>query len=138
MSDYETDRESELDFAEQEALSALLAVPELSAGEWNELRGSIERACELPLAQRRKSGRPSRARVITWLWPALPMAAAAVLLIMLRTPSREVGNGKRPSATELTTAEQVLLMDVSDTEFTQLVAGAADAEALLRMAVREE
>ena len=137
MKDHELDRDSVLNTEDQQALNSLLAEPELSAGEWDSLRDRIERACELPLARRRLAIRPRRAAFAKWLRPALPLAAAAALLIVLST-QLDLGNGERPPVGELGVAERTLLADVSDAEFAQLVSGEADAAALLLMAVSEE
>jgi len=137
MTDHELDRDPVLNTEEQQALDSLLAEPELSAGEWDSLRDRIERACELPLARRRQAIRPRRAAVAKWLRPALPLAAAALLLIVLST-QLDLGTGDRQPGGELGVAERTLLADVSDAEFAQLVSGEADAAALLLMAVSEE
>jgi hypothetical protein len=137
MGDHELDRESELDAGAEQALAALLTAPALTDHEWDALRTGVERACELPLARRRAAARARRLRVVKWLGPALPLAAAAVLLLLLGVPSGgRNGDGQENDA--LSAAERALLADVSDAEFTLLVSGAAEAEALLLIAAGED
>ena len=137
MGDHELDRESELDAGAEQALAALLASPALTDHEWDALRTGVERACELPLARRRGAARARRLRVMRWLGPALPLAAAAVVLLLLGVPSGG-RNGGGQGNEALSAAERALLADVSDAEFTQLVSGAAEAEALLLIAAGED
>lgn len=136
MSDHDLDREFELSPEEERALGAVLGEPELSAAEWEVLRSNIVQAGELPLAERRRAAKSRRPASAAWLRPLLPLAAAAVLLLVLgRTFTTP--NGASNGNTELSPAEQALLADVSDAEFARLVSGAADAEALLLIAAGE-
>jgi len=137
MSDFELDREPELAPEEEQALAAVLAAPALSGDDWESLRGRVTDACELPLARRRRAAHPRRAQALKWLRPALPLAAAALLLILLWSPLDGPRSGDNGQSADLTAAERALLADVSDAEFAQLVSGAADAEALLLIAVEK-
>ena len=137
MNDHYRDQDVHFEPDEQQALDALLTPPRLQEAEWEQLRSRIRSACELPLAQRRNAIQPQRARTKHWLRAALlPLAAAATLLLVLR-PSSDTDD-ERSARAELTAVEQVLLADIPDAQFTQLVAGGADAEQLLLMAVDEE
>ena len=131
MKEYEFDRESDLSTEAEQALASVLAAPELNDEELAALRGRIAQTAALPLARRRAAHRP-RSRVM-WLRPLLPLAAAALLVLVL---NRRDGT-EAPPAAELSAAERALLADVSDAEFAQLVSGAGQAEALLLMAVTE-
>ena len=131
------DLDVDLEPDEQRALDALLTPPRLPEAEWEQLRSRIGWACAVPLAQRRKVIRPQRAPTMRWLRAALlPLSTAATLLWILR-PSSDT-NSDDSARAELTVVEQVLLADVPDAQFTQLVAGGADAEQLLLMAVGED
>lgn len=131
------DLDVDLEPDEQRALDALLTPPRLPEAEWEQLRSRIGWACALPLAQRRNAIRPQRAHPRRWLRAALlPLATAATLLWFL-WPSSDT-NSDDSARAEFTAVEQVLLADVPDAQFTQLVAGGADAEQLLLMAVGEE
>ncbi|NJD09043.1 MAG: hypothetical protein FIB01_00910 [Gemmatimonadetes bacterium] len=136
MSDYELDRETELTAEEEQALHAVLAAPELNDEDWEALHARVTAACQLPLARRRPAMRSRRAGTFWWLRPVLPLAAAALLLIIFRLP---FGGGERSGeagqAAASSAAERALLADVSDAEFAQLVAAGEDAESLLLMAV---
>jgi hypothetical protein len=135
MSDMKIDR-NPLEPEEERALAELLDEPHLAAAEWDRLHGRIARAAAPALARRRMPRR-ARGTLPRWLVPVLPLAAAALLVLLLRTPGVDPA-GTGPAAVELGPAERALLADVSDVEFAQLVSGAADAEALLLMAVSEE
>jgi ferric-dicitrate binding protein FerR (iron transport regulator) len=134
------DGQPALEPAEQAALDAVLSAPELTDAEWDRLRHSTLHAAERLLAQRRvvlPDRRPAPSRVrpprrpsLRWIAPALPVAAAAVLLLVL-VPRNE------PVA-PFDAAVETLLADVSDDEFRLLVAGHADAASLLLLAVQDE
>jgi hypothetical protein len=123
---------TELDPRERAALEALLAPPELTATEWERLHGRILRAAEPRLAALRQaearatSGDRGFRRRLRWLAPTVPLAAAALLLLF--APGRRAGS--------LGEAEAALLADVPDHEFSRIVAGHADAAALLLLAVQ--
>ena len=134
MIEHELDRNEGLDPGEAAALQTLLTAPQLTDGDRESLRARIAAAAELPLARRRRALPSRRAVAIRWLRPALPLAAAAVLFLVLfrSAPPGSPENGA------LTAAESALLADVSDAEFARLVSGAADAEALLLIAVGDD
>jgi len=134
MSDYELGQGGELSAEEERALAAVLAEPELSADEWEALHARVAAAGELPLARRRRATQPRRRAAMRWLLPALPLAAAAALLILVRSGTLEPRPGSSAQTADLTAVERVLLADVSDAEFARMVSGADDAEALLLLA----
>jgi hypothetical protein len=135
------DGQPDLEPAEQAALDAVLCAPELTDAEWDRLRHSTLHAAGRLLAQRRVTlpdsrHAPSRIRPprrlpsLRWIVPALPVAAAAVLLLVL-VPRNE-------PAAPFDAAVETLLADVSDDEFRLLVSGHADAASLLLLAVQDE
>lgn len=133
MSEDRFDRTGELEPAEQAALDALLREPQLTNEEWETLHASVMGAAAPALAARRTPAgviRRTRGRAWRWLLPALPLAAAAALVLVLRP-------GPRAPA-PLGDAEAALLVDVSDREFGLLVSGHSDAASLLLLAVQDE
>ena len=134
MSEYERGDDMQLEAAEQRALEALLAVPRLSEGDWDRLHRNIVAGAGATLA-RRGSNANRRSRLLR---PAiLSLAAAATFFIVFRM-SVQNDRGSSDVPAELTASEEVLLMDVPDAQFTRIVSGGADAEALLLMAVSED
>jgi ferric-dicitrate binding protein FerR (iron transport regulator) len=125
-----------LDPGAQAALDALLALPEPSDREWAALHGAIVEAGGERLARRRVRAahlRPTPVRVHRrrrWLAPALSLAAAAVLLLMIGRVQRET--------VAFDATARALLADVSDHEFSRLAAGHTDAASLLLLAVQEQ
>jgi hypothetical protein len=119
----------------QNALDALLTLPEPTEPEWSALHASIMAAAGERLARRRMVAAPvrqapTRIRRRRWLATALPLAAAAAVLIV-------IGRPRAPALTLDATAE-ALLADISDVEFSRLVAGHEDAVGLLLLAVQDE
>jgi hypothetical protein len=138
------DMQAELEPEEQAALEALLRTPELTDADWDRLHRSTSEAAERLLAQRRIASvvarrPPSRVRPVRqwpvprWLAPALPLAAAAALLLFVTQREDAV----RPHGT-FGAADEMLLADVSDYEFSLLVSGHADPASLLMLAVQDE
>lgn len=133
MSEETFDPALELEPAEQQALDALLREPQLTGAEWATLHARVMSAAAPALAARRApvAGRPLRStRSWRWLLPALPLAAAAALLLVLRPVPDAVAPFVEP--------EMALLADVSEQEFQLLVSGHADAASLLLLAVQDE
>jgi hypothetical protein len=129
---FDADPGDPLDPAQQQALDAVLAAPDLSAAELDRLHRSIMLAAAPGLAARRAAAAPrlsaSRLRGRTrWFAPVLPLAAAAALLMVIRQPD--------PAELEFHAEDAALLADVPDHEFSLLVSGHADAAALLLLAV---
>ena len=117
-------------------LNALGGEPPVEAVDWERLRGSIRDRAALPLARRRSAGRGTLSR---WVRPALPVVAAASVLLALvvqwgpvRTETGvepTVAGGVRP------VAEDVLGAPIPQREWELLLATRADTDALLLAAV---
>jgi hypothetical protein len=139
--DQGNDEQPDLEPAAQAALDAVLIPPELTEAEWHRLHRSTMDAAQRLLAQRRVMSpidRPVPSRVrgsrprpsLRWIMPALPVAAAAVLLLVVVQRDAPVA--------PLDQAAEALLADVSEDEFKMLVSGHADAASLLLLAVQDE
>jgi hypothetical protein len=139
--DHGNEGQPDLEPAAQAALDAILNPPELTEAEWHRLHRSTMDAAQRLLAQRRvlsPADRPVPSRVhgsrqrpsLRWIMPALPVAAAAVLLLVVVQRNAPVA--------PLDRVAEALLADVSEDEFKLLVSGHADAASLLLLAVQDE
>lgn len=137
------DRDPAPDPTLRAALGQVLPQPPTEEVDWNQLRRSIADAAEQPLARRRQwTGWKKQLR--GWTRPAFPLAAAAtaaaaLALVLLRPPVEESlpyppFEADGPIAME-EAVEELLLTDLSDEEFSKLVAGHGEAASLLWYAV---
>jgi hypothetical protein len=124
---------------EQEAaLQALLAPPDLPQDDWDRMhRAIVMRRARAPRRPRngqcRYFGRPPQPRAgahaLRWLRPAVPLAAAAALLLVFV---------QREDTIPFDFTEEALLAEMSDSEFHRLISGSAEAASLLLLAVQDE
>jgi hypothetical protein len=124
---------------EQEAaLQALIAPPDLPQDDWDRMHRAIVGAAHAHLAARAAANTDTAAAPATaarrraalrWLRPAVPIAAAAALLLVFV---------QREDTVPFDFTEDALLAEMSDSEFHRLISGSAEAASLLLLAVQDE